>query len=423
MNHSKLLLLSTLLLAAALTPSSIKSQTPPPVYVVLFTHIEDNCPPEPLRSPQSLQNYFFWRSKTIAIADLFLKHQVKWVFEPDWTFLEAALAYEVDSVTATTNHKNLLRYLKEDLQVSIDPHSHEHRGYNYTDVAHLLDSLGVGGSTVVGGHVWDPGLPQFQNWDRFRVPVSGSKYPWALWRGDILMGSATPNHTNDPQVSGVWRPKDRYHFFEDDPTGNIVNVGQYKESGPGNYENFIQHTNELIGLYTSGIVPQQYMLTISMHLSPTAINAPHGLQIIEDSLLVPLVDLQRQGKVKITDFTSLVEDWKTIFGAQAFIYDPNGSVGVTDHDDSGPEKFMLFQNYPNPFNSTTKIHFALAERQHVSLRLFDARGRELAMLMDGLQDAGKHQLTFNSTYLPSGIYFFQLTTGSFSQLRKALLIK
>lgn len=302
----------------------------------------------------------------------------------------AALTYEDDSVTATTNHKNLLRYLKEDLQVTIDPHSHEHRGYNYTDVAHLLDSLGVGGSTVVGGHVWDPNSPQFQNWDRFRVPVPGLKFPWALWRGEILMGSATPGHTYDPQISGVWRPKDRYHFFEDDPDGNIVSVGQYKESDPGDYRSFRQHIMELIDLYASGIVSPPSMLTISTHLSPNEINAPNSLHIIEDSLLMPLAELQREGKVKTTDFTALVDDWKTIFGAQALIYDPNGTVGVSDDRNSSPGQFTLFQAYPNPFNLTTTIHFSLARRQHVTLRIFDVVGQELSTLMDGLLDTGEH---------------------------------
>ncbi len=194
--------------------SGAASQTPPPVYVTLFTHIEDNTPAGQLGTAECRQSYLVWRNRLIGVADLFRKHEVRWVLEPDWKFLLAALIYEDSTLQANTNHKNLLRYLKEDLNVAIDPHSHENGGYNYTDVAHLLDSLGVGGSTVIGGHVWAPTLPQFAEWDRFRVPQRGAKYPWAWWRGDILMGSATPNHVNDPIVSGVWRPKDRYPFLK-----------------------------------------------------------------------------------------------------------------------------------------------------------------------------------------------------------------
>ena len=111
------------------------------------------------------------------MANLALTYGVPWSLQPDWKILQAALLYEDSALMQTTNDKNFLRYLKEDLGVVIDPHSHEGGGYNYTDVAHLLDSLGVGSTTVIGGHVWDPSLPQFQEWDRFRVPVPGEHYP------------------------------------------------------------------------------------------------------------------------------------------------------------------------------------------------------------------------------------------------------
>jgi len=190
----------------------LKAQIVPPIYVVIFTHIEDNTPTGVLGTTEARQNYILWRNRLITLGNLFFQYKAKWVLEPDWKFLLAALNYEDSTLTSNTNKKNLFRYLKEDLNVAIDPHSHEKQGFNYTDVAHLLDSLGVGGSTVIGGHVWDPNLPEFAEWDRFRVPVAGSKFPWAVWRGDILMGSATPNHINDPHISGVWRPKDRYHL-------------------------------------------------------------------------------------------------------------------------------------------------------------------------------------------------------------------
>jgi len=299
------------------------AQTQPPVYVVLFTHIEDNLPVGKLGTQESRQSYLIVRNKLIAVADLFRNYCARWVFEPDWKFLRAALIYEDSSLIATTNGKNFLRYLKEDLQVAIDPHSHEKGGYNYTDVAHLLDSLGVGGSTVIGGHIWDPDNPNFAQWDRFRVPVAGLQYPWALWRGDILMGSGTPNHVNDPHLSGVWRPKDRYHYFEDDPGGNIVVVGQYKDREIGDYNAIVASIQELLNLYDRGIVLPQYMLTVTVHLRPKEIFVPDGLQIIENSVLKPLVALQSQGKATLTDFTSLVNTWRTLFGARSYIYDPD----------------------------------------------------------------------------------------------------
>ncbi len=408
-----------LLLYSTATPA----QKPPPVHVVLFTHIEDNTPIGVLGTMDSRQNYLAWHDKLISVGNLFLQHNAQWVFEPDWKFLLAALMYEDSSLMVNTNNKNLLRYLKEDLHVAIDPHSHEKQGYNYTDVAHLLDSLGVGGSTVIGGHVWDPSLPQFAEWDRFRVPVPGSKFPWVLWRGDILMGSGTPNHVNDPQVSGVWRPKDRYHFFEDDTLGNIVCVGQYKNSAHASYYEFINNITELITLYANHTVSTEYMLTVSKHLSPSDISAPQSLTVIEDSLLVPLLNLEAMGKVKITDFTSLVEDWKTLFDSRAFIYDPDHVVWVDDRNYSLPNQMILFQNYPNPFNLETTIRFFLPQREQVTLKTFDMLGREVATPVERTLPAGFHNVEVQLEGLASGVYFYRLEAQSLMKTRKLVLIK
>jgi hypothetical protein len=283
-----------------------------------------------------------------------------------------------------------------------------------------MDSLGVGGSTVIGGHIWDPSLPQFQEWDRFRVPVRGTRYPWAWWRGDILMGSGTPNHVNDPEISGVWRPKDRDHYWEDDPAGNIACVGQYKES-KGEYGIFVDQVTELRGLYESGTVSAQVMLTATRHLTPSEITAPRALNEIEDSLLVPLLALQTSGKVKITDFTSLIEDWKTVFGSQAFIYDANQPVGVSNRVGASPGQFNLFQNHPNPFNPSTEIRFDVKEPCIVTLKVMDMLGREIAMVENARYNPGRHSVRFDASSLPSGIYVYRIWMGNYTASRKMIL--
>lgn len=279
----------------------------------------------------------------------------------------------------------------------------------------MLDSLGVGGSTVIGGHIWDPSLPQFQRWDRFRVPAAGTQYPWALWRGDILMGSGTPNHVNDPHFSGVWRPKDRYHYFEDDTAGNIVSVGQYKGT--------VATVQELVNLYASGVVPPQYMLTASIHIKPATITSANGLRVIEDSVLIPLVALQSQGKATLTDFTSLVNAWRTLFGARAYIYDPDNIYVRVDEAEGVPQTTVLEQNYPNPFNPTTTIAFSLSHSSLVTLKVFDILGREVATLVNEEKNPGRYEERFDASGMSSGIYIYQLRAGNNIQQRKMLVVK
>jgi hypothetical protein len=88
-----------------------------------------------------------------------------------------------------------------------------------------------------------------------------------------------------------------------------------------------------------------------------------------------------------------------------------------------PTACSLHQNYPNPFNSSTTILFDVPRSGDVLLRVFDLLGREVAILKDGLVEAGSHRTTFNGSNLASGIYFVQLDAGKFTQTRKLMLLK
>jgi hypothetical protein len=86
-------------------------------------------------------------------------------------------------------------------------------------------------------------------------------------------------------------------------------------------------------------------------------------------------------------------------------------------------QFQLNQNYPNPFNPTTNITFTLDQAQHVKLAVYDALGREVMLLENGLRSAGEHTITFNAVKLNSGIYLYRLSSESFSLTRTMTLIK
>jgi len=94
-----------------------------------------------------------------------------------------------------------------------------------------------------------------------------------------------------------------------------------------------------------------------------------------------------------------------------------------------PEKFSLGQNYPNPFNPTTNIPFELKEPSHVTLKVFDVKGREVKELINGRWGTGKFIADFDASSLATGIYFYQIivsgesTRQSFSATKKLMLIK
>ncbi len=88
-----------------------------------------------------------------------------------------------------------------------------------------------------------------------------------------------------------------------------------------------------------------------------------------------------------------------------------------------PEKRGLLQNNPNPFNPSTVISFQLPVNSHVTLKVFDVTGREVATLVNGEMAEGNHAVTFAPRNLTGGIYFYQITVGNFSQTRKAIRVK
>lgn len=88
-----------------------------------------------------------------------------------------------------------------------------------------------------------------------------------------------------------------------------------------------------------------------------------------------------------------------------------------------PTQFKLNQNYPNPFNPTTKISYALKDAGLVELKLYDILGNEVAVIVNENQSAGIYEVSFNAGNLPSGIYFYRLTSGNFMDTKKLILLK
>jgi hypothetical protein len=88
-----------------------------------------------------------------------------------------------------------------------------------------------------------------------------------------------------------------------------------------------------------------------------------------------------------------------------------------------PEEFSLSQDYPNPFNPSTTIGYLLAKDSFVQLDIFDVLGQKIKVLIDEKESVGKHTAYFDATDLNSGVYFYRLTAGGFSQSKKMIFIK
>ena len=88
-----------------------------------------------------------------------------------------------------------------------------------------------------------------------------------------------------------------------------------------------------------------------------------------------------------------------------------------------PKEFLLCQNYPNPFNPTTTLEFGVPVDSKVKVEVYNILGQLIAVLVDEVRQAGYYKVTFGSQSMPSGVYFYRMTAGSFVQTKKMQLIK
>ena len=135
---------------------------------------------------------------------------------------------------------------------------------------------------------------------------------------------------------------------------------------------------------------------------------------------------QAGGYAYIFDKTDLSRSWFEKGGiAYTFYPEETGPLAVEEPGAAGelPEGFLLLQNYPNPFNPSTAIRFQVPARGHVTLRVFDVVGHEVATLLDEDVPSGSHVVRFDASGLASGVYFYRLQSGASVATKSMHLIK
>jgi hypothetical protein len=98
-------------------------------------------------------------------------------------------------------------------------------------------------------------------------------------------------------------------------------------------------------------------------------------------------------------------------------------TGINDKSGTIPTVYNLYQNYPNPFNPSTIIRFDLPEAGFVTMKIYNILGKEVRTLVNEFRNAGKFNITFEGSNLPSGIYIYTIKANNFSSVRKMMLLK
>jgi len=107
------------------------------------------------------------------------------------------------------------------------------------------------------------------------------------------------------------------------------------------------------------------------------------------------------------------------------IYDENfqSVVSIKNISNEIPAKYELYQNYPNPFNPVTHLEFEISNPGFVSLKVYDMLGKEIKTLVNENKTAGRYAVEFDGSNLPSGIYYYKMVAGKFSNTKDMVLLK
>lgn len=90
---------------------------------------------------------------------------------------------------------------------------------------------------------------------------------------------------------------------------------------------------------------------------------------------------------------------------------------------NAPESIRLEQNYPNPFNPVTRLEFGISKLGFVSLKVYDILGKEVKALVNEIRPAGTYSVSFDGSNLSSGVYYYRLESGRFTEVKRMVLLK
>lgn len=191
-----------------------------------------------------------------------------------------------------------------------------------------------------------------------------------------------------------------------------------------------------------GVSPGNYKLHVGVTESDLSFNAPNGekhfnwvlrnmypsetgtaLTLTEGATITKNIacDLDASWKKDKLEIFAFIQndDTKEILQAEKIV----SYTDINDEISDLPEVYSLSQNYPNPFNPSTVIKYDLVETSKVKLVIYDILGRKVKTLVDKTQDAGSYKVNFDAKGIASGVYFYKIVAGEFSDIKKMLFIK
>jgi len=241
--------------------------------------------------------------------------------------------------------------------------------------------------------------------------------------------------TNIPTFAVSVTQSTTAHLGSSSLKGAVVNSAGFGTHPPfaAAYFGYKQRSGSLTGYYQfTGVSSDSFGVYVALYtgagfpiaagIFETSVNKTGWTQFIApldyissatpDSAYIWILGLQGQDDSNHVGTTFLVDDL-------AFA----GSATDVETQLSPPTSYALNQNYPNPFNPSTSIRYELPTAGFVNLSVYNLLGEKVAVLVNGEQPAGSHETRFDAATLPSGVYLYRLSTGTFIDTKRMLLVR
>jgi hypothetical protein len=269
----------------------------------------------------------------------------------------------------------------------------------------------------------DPRQPLELSADRYKVVVTSSGYWLRHARGTLTLASEFDLGVGftaiPPSVTSLMLLDGNRHTTDSFVRGGhgTLQFAVNRFSGPDNELPMFDSTKAWYRKHgTTGWVPLTLTKIAEIPGNEGLIvEADLGAATEEDSVAIDLRVASKDSSGFTVDQivapAFAVGNWDTV------------ATDVQAPPDGVPRRFALDQNYPNPFNPATTIRYRLPAGSHVRLNVYDVLGREVTVLVNAKQEAGEYSVAWNAATMPSGVYFCRLRAGTFTGIRKLLLLR
>ncbi|TAE29984.1 MAG: hypothetical protein EAZ92_05495 [Candidatus Kapaibacterium sp.] len=424
------------------------------LYINLNTHAEESD-----RDPQGMTlnysanqiQYTHYRALVKQIADMVRSKGAKWNYQSDWNFLDGGIKY--DRGDASTNNKNLFRWMAEDNngRIQLDPHAHETR-YNYADVAKMLDSVSpvVKASKNVGGFTWNGPMAASSlmgmsvrgyTWDSLGKGLQGRVFRNYTWKAEVLLGGASYNprtmmtsHGQDLNHAGAWRPRDTSTsgYKNHTCTAALANLGVGGDALINDSGDVASNVAAVMANIRATIAAMKankgkfFVMQIQTNQRAfTRAGYMDKISRVIDSVNV----LMRTERVQWATHSEKAATWKALYNEQPNFYPYTDG---TDRCSTPPNRTMTLVHSstsyplniaPNHASDAISIRFTLPRSEHIRLSATNIFGQEVALILDEQRSEGEHLIRFDTQNLPSGMVFIRLQSRTNSTIQAVQVIR